>query len=515
MSQGIDAYREAARGDFTRIGPAIEALASSRSALDRGYALALRELAAATAPALAAPVRIDELRADAEGARDAIGMALHHRAVARTIAFDVEGLTETDALARELAGSSVACRATAELSAMAIAVLGGTAPPTIDEAAVRDAARACDPAFAVHAEAWLALAALDMGAADDALARARRASRMAATEGLLQAEYFANLALARVRRRLGRGHLAVRILTSLAAVVPSPWMRWVGLERALAGAVRETPLADALARAERGDRVGFVSSALEVARGVAGFAPLAAELEVFVELIDPTRPPSARSSSWVHGETDVPPLGLRDPARSAMAVACVAFGGGMSARRIFTAGAAMLGSDAVRIAPTASAIRTHHAIARLGLAGDEGVAVRELFEAVYGFALLDPTHEEVFRGLLHRVRKELGDAATVERDGERVRVEPRVTIVVPDPRCEVALGDRILTFLAGSGGRASARSIADALHIPLRTTQRALSELVEDGACAAEPDGRRVEYIVEDTTFHEPTLHRLRGRTPG
>ena len=35
---------------------------------------------------------------------------------------------------------------------------------------------------------------------------------------------------------------------------------------------------------------------------------------------------------------------------------------------------------------------------------------------------------------------------------------------------------------------------------------------VYDALQRAEKDRKRTEYVVEDTTFSEPTLHRLRGK---
>jgi hypothetical protein len=516
VEDAFHAYREAAHGDFRRAEAAIAALSGAVEGERRAFALAIRALFDATVGGVVEPVGEGEIRALATSpnASAPLALALHHRALAAFIAFDGITLATTTELARELSAKhgSVGYRAVAETGALAASVLVDAATDALDDRVVRDAARECDPGLAIHHESLRALAALASASMGEALAIARRASRMAATEGLLQSEYFANIVLARVRRGGGRGHLAVRILTSLASVVPAPWRTWVGLERALAGAVEGTPLGDAITALEAGDGQAFRRNAAAVAEHAEGFRALAREVQTLVELVDPFAAPSASSRAWILGETDASPSGLRDPARSPMAIAYVVVDPERPARRVLTAGARLLPADTVLLSPTASALRTHHALALVALAGPAGIEIPELFEKVYGFALSDPTHEEVFRGLLHRARAALGDAGDMQRAGDRLRIEVQRTILVPDPRCEVSLTDRILTFVAGSGGRATARTIADALRIPLRTTQRALAELVEDGSCSTEPDGRRVEYVVEDTTFHEPTLHRLRGR---
>jgi hypothetical protein len=55
------------------------------------------------------------------------------------------------------------------------------------------------------------------------------------------------------------------------------------------------------------------------------------------------------------------------------------------------------------------------------------------------------------------------------------------------------------------GGAMSAEHAAQRLGVPLRTVQALLAQLVEEGECHADKNGRRVQYRVEDTTFSEPT----------
>jgi DNA-binding transcriptional ArsR family regulator len=110
------------------------------------------------------------------------------------------------------------------------------------------------------------------------------------------------------------------------------------------------------------------------------------------------------------------------------------------------------------------------------------------------------------------MRGALGEAAEIIRDDGRVAIVVRRPLAVEDPRCQEPLADRVLDRLAASNGRATAKELTAALRVPLRTVQRALGQLVDEGACHAEPDGRKTEYVVEDTTFNEPSLHRLRGQ---
>jgi hypothetical protein len=383
------------------------------------------------------------------------------------------------------------------------AVLSSTEPNGTSRETIAD-----DPGLAIEALVQRALVEIEIGEPARAMTLARQASRMAATEGLLQLEYLANVALARIRRRAGSTHLSVRILGSLRAVVPPIWKRWIGWELALAGHVEGGPLEPAVhAIAAGADRF---RSALE-ASGQVGFSALAREIRTFGALVDPGVE-GAEASAWLAGAEHETPFGIADPLRDPLSIAYATAIPGRAPRRILRVGLPLLGPSAFVVMPSLRGRRAHEALAIVALAGGDGAPVRDLFRALYGTPLADITHEEVFRGLVHRMRAEVGDAAEIARIGDRLVLQPSVPLAIPDPRSERSLSDRILAFVASRSGRATAREVATALGIPLRTVQRALGTLVEEGACAAEPDGRRTEYVVEDTTFHEPTLHRLRGR---
>ncbi|MEM9074971.1 MAG: hypothetical protein AAGE52_41125, partial [Myxococcota bacterium] len=149
-------------------------------------------------------------------------------------------------------------------------------------------ARQLDPSLGVEWQTQDALAALAAGDLERATQVARRASRIAASEGVLQGEYLANLVLARVRRATGMAHYAIRILDALARVVPAIWKPWVELEQTLAGATS----------------AGFRSDA----------PPLwGVELDTYRALLAVKGDVPPVASPVVFGTTNEIPFGLRDP----------------------------------------------------------------------------------------------------------------------------------------------------------------------------------------------------------
>ena len=85
-----------------------------------------------------------------------------------------------------------------------------------------------------------------------------------------------------------------------------------------------------------------------------------------------------------------------------------------------------------------------------------------------------------------------------------LRLTLSTPLAIADPRCDLTLSDQVLSIMS-QRGRAGAKEIAGVLGVSLRNTQSALGALVDDGACTRNKLGRRVEYVVEDTTFSEPT----------
>ena len=364
--------------------------------------------------------------------------------------------------------------------------LATTAPSDLAHAAQ------LDPGLRVE---WLvqgAFAQLEAENLPEALALARRASRMAAADGFLQSEYFANLVLARVRRVHGVAHYALRILGALAAVAPPPWHRWIALETQWAAGVGAASVAGT------GENETL-------------FGPLQKDVAVYDALVSADAPVPAAASDFIVGRVHATPRGIRDQPTDPHCLAAVLARPDMPSRRLLWSGVPGV-ADAEVLASTAPARRLHTALCVALLAGDNGLDLeQEFFPMVYGFARRSANHDSVLRSLLIRM-EQASERLQLERSGTRLHARARSPWIIPDPRCESGLEDRTLTFLAAHRGRATAKEIATAMNIPLRTVQRTVGVLVADGTCHAEPDGRRTEYVVDDTTFSEPTLHRLRGR---
>jgi DNA-binding transcriptional ArsR family regulator len=153
--------------------------------------------------------------------------------------------------------------------------------------------------------------------------------------------------------------------------------------------------------------------------------------------------------------------------------------------------------------------RVETAIAVLLLGPPEGFDREAYFREVYGFPFRRELHRGPLEMLFHRVRKTCGDAMSIDRADERIVARILRPIVVADPRCAKPLDDRLLRALAEQP-EGSARDVAGALGVPLRTVQAAIKRLADDGACVAERQGRNIVYRVEDTTFSEPTSRAIR-----
>ncbi|HJL14213.1 MAG TPA: hypothetical protein RMH99_01085 [Sandaracinaceae bacterium LLY-WYZ-13_1] len=451
------------------------------------------------------------LRADPGGAG---ARAFEHCLVAAWVDFDRASLEKWAALGRRVEPRVAPVERRVTLAEALLAYFEGGP----DEAASRgselaeSAAGANDETMVLLAACVRALAALGRRETDRATELARRASRMARTEGLLPEEYVANLVLARARRHAGRPHLAVRITTALALVVPPSFHRWVAWEACLAGEPlrRDGELAALVDEASAGarERLDARRSALE--DRVATCAPMRAELAALVGMLDPRCAATEPVAPWRRGASSEAPLGIRVPADPTRAAAFV-FGreDGEPGPRLAQAGLGLLPPVRSFERGGQQKHRVHTALAALASRGGAGMTAEALFEAVYGFAPVPVKHDGVFRVLLHRTRKSLGDAGTIDGGDGRLTLRLRIPIVVADSRYRRPLSEHVLS-LVGAGRRGmTAREIARHLELPLRSVQTVLGELVDDGACLAERDGRRVTYVVEDTTFHEPTLHRL------
>jgi hypothetical protein len=393
-----------------------------------------------------------------------------------------------------------------------------------------------------------ALLALSGGSTDDAVELGRRASRMAQSEALPQLEYLANVTLARVRRYSGRPHLALHILAALSRVAPPAWSGWIGWEMLLGGGdgwrndeaaaalsdapskIAERRLGALIAAARSGDRAVFVKSAEALEKAAAVWPDLAREAQALLAALDPLRETIPDVAlPWSRGETATIPCGLHGVGvpqgsgpESEGATAFVAAQPGRPGRRFLRPGLAFAptGGILARDSTKASAggVRTETGIAALALAGEGGTSRETFFRNVYGFPFVAHRHQAVLDVLCHRMRNLIGAAGEVRRDsgepssaagsaspsGPSLSLILQKPIVVPDMRCALPAADRVLRALA-TLGTTSASSAADSLRMPLRTVQAVLQQLVADGSCSIERDGRRVAYKIEDTTFTQVT----------
>jgi hypothetical protein len=377
-----------------------------------------------------------------------------------------------------------------------------------------------------------ALTALRLGALEDAVKTARRASRMARSERLLSQEYLANVVLARVRRASGCPHLALRILGALRASAPPPWHAWIDDERALAGGRAADPADPDLAPTElapralrwgrvaraasEGDRAAYASRIGELRDD-----PRCVLIREDARALDALLGGDAESGDaesvtdeverWRRGVIDPPPQGLHalcDVGAEGAPVAHVIVSPEETVRpvRVLTPG---LGLSRVELAAQSTGKRRDGrvpvAMPLLALAGRDGLSEGELFERVYGFGWKRELHGNALGLLAHRIRSELIDGVTLVRERGRIAIHAARPIAIPDARCGRGIEDRLLRMLGGMRGT-TARVAAETLGIPLRSAQAILEELVAEGECRRAGLGRATFYEVEDTTFREPTI---------
>lgn len=383
------------------------------------------------------------------------------------------------------------------------------------------AAREGRAAMVVDLAATRALALQALGKADDAKSVARRASRMARTEAFPQSEYLAHLVLARVRRHDGHPHLATRILEALSRVASPSWRAWLRVELALSGALEvertvrseDTPwgrfasaLVAGVEATERGDRAAFdvVSPPL-----------FADEVRELLAIVDPERSPDGFGAPFASGDTDDLPKSLvgllarpgSAPADDSALAYVVARPN--QRRRVPRIAYGLTSKLDLSVLPQSRRKqgRSEMLVALLALEPD-GLTDERCFERIYGFEYEVELHKGVFDVLVHRTREYLGALGRIVRGDGRIALALEESILVADPRCTKPLPDNLLRIVAQQRG-ATAKEIAAAAGVSLRAAQSALRDLAETGACEAKRSGRTVHYVVEDTTFSEPTRHRI------
>jgi DNA-binding transcriptional ArsR family regulator len=544
-------FHAAERGDLRNIGRFVADLKKEGPPESRAWRLALEAVHWSFDPAAGPAPRLESARAAASTATAPILTRLC--AVMERVAFcafDADLLaswTDLHAQLHALAAGNVqdltlpAARLWQRVLAGAWIGVEETARSLGDEAS-----RQSDAATVIESTVVRGLAALSSGHLDEAIELGRRASRMAQAESLSHHEYLAHLTLARVRRYSGRPHLALHILAALARVAPLTWSGWIGWETLLAGgavpdrgafdgpAARAQQSLGRLLDAARGaDRTAFDRAAADARQDARIWPPLAEEIDALVAALDPVgREVPASMRAWSAGETAAIPFGLHgvglqrnaEPQTDA-ATAYVVARPGETGRRMLLPGlglapaARLLARDSTR--PGA---RTETGIAALALAGAAGDSRDGFFRSVYGFPFVPYRHRAVLDTLCHRMRTMLGSAGEIRRDDSdggpaadpdtdqagpvtstpTIALGLREAIVVPDMRCTLPTADRVLRALALRGST-SASAAAERLRMPLRTVQAVLQQLVSEGACTTERDGRRVVYKIEDTTFTQVT----------
>ncbi|MCB9600117.1 MAG: helix-turn-helix transcriptional regulator [Sandaracinus sp.] len=459
------------------------------------------------------------LIAAADGSPHAVLLLAWADALGVPSRYDPEALAPTDAavLAREHL-----VRLTPERARLLLAraddpvlhawagVIEGVASPPF-ETLRRDARDAGRSAAVVELTALEALAnaSTDPAAAE---ALARRGVRMAATEELPESAFLANLVLARLRRLAGRPHLATHILATLRRYAPPSWRRWMAWELTLAFG----RLGASLVEPEGAEARAAIERALE---GDASGAPtlLRDDLRTLRALVDggvDAGSDEAAVRAFREGRAHVVPRGLHGIAavEAGGAAAWVVVRPGLPPTRLLSLALPRLEREGVVVLPQSHRHRgrADTLLAACALEGERGIDEGVLFAASYGFAYDAALHGGPFGVTVHRARQRVAELGNLERGEGIVRLDTRERLALPDPRCAVGTEDRALQHIA-LGGAASARSIAEALGVSLRSAQQALEALVREGLCGRERDGNAVVYRVEDTTFHEPTQqHALR-----
>lgn len=420
----------------------------------------------------------------------------------------------------------------AALWARAFRVEPGLGPE--GEALFARAAQARHAALVVEATALRAMLALADGAIDEAVAHARRASRMGRTEALPFWETLAHVVLARTRRHAGKPHLGLRILGDVARQAPWIYRSWLGWELALAGgALAEAgrgaaPADDVIGHAWRmlgpaltaigtGERAA-ADAALARLRAAAAPCPLLAhEVGDVLAALDLTQAARPTVEAWRAGAGNLPPCGLHglgggSPAseRQTSSAAVVA-DPDRKGQRVLTVGLPLVAAGGAVTVGEVDQARPATGLAALALAGPAGLDKLDFFRAVYGFTYVEDRHRKLLDVLVHRMRAASATVGELDRSGDRLTLRLRARAIIPDPRCAREPEELLARHLARTGPQSS-EAAAETLGLPVRTVRAILQRLVEDGVCRILRDGRNVRYQVEDTTF---TQTSILARPPG
>lgn len=355
-----------------------------------------------------------------------------------------------------------------------------------------------------------------MADAADGLVKARRLARMARTEGIVDRELVATLVLARARRLTGQPYLGVRILELIARFSPALFQPAICIELLLSGAGLPRginlgtlePLNSLLEATRSEDRQAFGSLRERALAAVLGRV-WQGELRTLLALIDPDEPEIPEAArDWCYGVESDSPFGLRDPLDT-WALPSVVVRPGKPTRRVHASGVALGDEHLDRIALGSDAQgAVGSGVAMVALAGEAGVPAVQVFEEIEARGGSSDRSQGAARILLHRMRKALNDAGTIERRGDTLYLVPNAAFAVQDPRCAASLTDRVLFEVVRQGGAMSSKKLSERMTLSVRTVQNALKTLVDEGLCDIQRVGREVYYRVEDTVFSEPSVQR-------
>ncbi len=335
---------------------------------------------------------------------------------------------------------------------------------------------------------------------EEALVHARRASRMGHTEHRPQSEYAAHIVLARARRHSGMPYLAARILSSLWQVLPDPWRGWGEVEVLLSGSTTDgSPSTGGRFDPLKGELRSLGAERTPAAQGTAHWPGwMRAELgDLFACLHGQREPETERALGWISGEGALPPWGIHAVAGAEVGYVCVP-----TDRATYRTLAKP--PQPIQAVLEEREPRTERGLGALAFAEGRTLRVDDFFERVYGFAFDQGLHGSWLRTLLMRMRKALEQVGDIERIDDALKLVVHRPFSVRDPRCALEPAEQVLQLIANDGA-IGARQAAGKLGVPLRTVQRTLKSLVDEGICQADRSARKVVYKIEDTTFHEPT----------
>lgn len=440
----------------------------------------------------------------------------HARLIEAQLRIHIAGHMEVDTIVDECRRAPPVDSRAALVASLAEAWQAWFAGKVVDAAALaesqRKAAAERMPALAIELMSVLALVDLRAGDLDAALRRARIASRMGRSEGIPYAEVLANVALARVRRMHARPHLALRILRGLRRYAPPVWHSWLSWEALMAGRWNgeDTPLWPLLKAAAEGTRQALLNAAAALDVGALP-RPLQADAQATIALLTGSEGHAALNA-WRAGSTAALPAELAGLAfalpspGSATFHSWVAAGEG-TATRVSHLETELAKADGFAMLQRPHQPRADTGVAMLSLA-TAPIDKETYFQDLYGFPFEPALHAATFSMHLSRLRERIRPHATLVIEGETLRLTHHARVLLPDPRCKELLAQRALRVLAEQPGGLSTRALAATLGSTLRTAQRAIHALVDDGVIESTPQGRGTVYSVEDSTFSEPTMSR-------